>query len=98
MNRTAELINEFRIFPRVFVSAYLLFFVWAWRWVVTWFMAFDWHSLPTDPVIGATAVAAVAGFPAIILGVLSRVLMKLILSYWNGASSTAYKPKVNDAI
>jgi hypothetical protein len=98
MTKGAQLLNDYRVFPRIFVTAYLIFFVYAWTWVVTWFMAYDWSTLPTDQIIGATAVAAVAGFPAIILGVLSRVLMKLILSYWNGASSNAYQPGGNDAI
>ena len=96
MSRSADWINEHRVFPRLFCGTYLLFFMYAWMKVVSWFMYFDWTTLPADPIIGATAVAAVAGFPAIILGVLSKVLKELILSYWNGKSSTAYQPKGPD--
>jgi hypothetical protein len=57
--------------------------MYAWLFVVEWFMGFDWSSLPADQIVGAVAVTAVAGFPAIILGVLSKILRELILSYWN---------------
>ena len=83
----AKRINDFRVFPRLFVISYLIFFAYAWHWVVDWFMHFDWNSLPTDPIVGAAASAAIAGFPAIILGVLSKILKELILSYWNGSST-----------
>lgn len=88
----AEKINAFRVFPRIFVISYLLFFAFAWIWVVAWFMGYDWKALPTDPIVGAAAATAVAGFPAIILGVLSKVLKELILSYWNGHSDNHYQP------
>lgn len=91
MDKAAAL-NRYRVFPRIYVTAYLIFFIYAWTWVVQWFMDFDWNSLPSDAVVGATAVAAVAGFPAIILGVLSKILRELILSYWNGSSSNSYEP------
>ena len=59
-------------------------------------MAIDWDSLPTDAIVGAAAVAAMAGFPAIILGVLTRVLMQLTKSYWNGSGTPI--PENDDAI
>ena len=82
----ADALNDFRVFPRLFVIAYLAFFAYAWVFVVQWFMVFDWTTLPKDPIVGAVAAAAVAGFPAIILGVLSTILKELLVSYW------AYKP------
>lgn len=86
MDDMAQRVNDYRVFPRIFVTLYLLFFAYAWVWVVDWFMHFDWSKLPNDPIVGAAAAGAVAGFPSIILGVLSNVLMKLIMSYWNGSS------------
>lgn len=83
----AKRLNDYRVFPRLFVISYLLFFSYAWLWVVEWFMAYDWHKLPDDQIVGAAAAAAVAGFPAIILGVLSKILVQLITSYWNGSST-----------
>jgi hypothetical protein len=87
MTDYAQRINDYRVFPRIFIVAYLLFFGFAWVWVVTWFMSYDWDMLPKDQIVGASAAAAVAGFPAIILGVLSKILRELIISYWNGSSS-----------
>jgi len=78
----ADMINEYRVFPRLFVISYLAFFAYAWIFVVTWFMGFDWESLPKDSVVGSVAAGAVAGFPAIILGVLSTILKELMISYW----------------
>ena len=88
MRSGAEWLNEYRVFPRIYVTSYLIFFTFAWVWVVRWFMAYDWALLPTDPIVGAAAAAAVAGFPAIILGVLSKILAQMMLSYWNGSSSS----------
>ena len=80
----ADKINAYRLFPRIYVSAYLVFFAVAWVWVVYWFMRFDWSSIPQEGPVAPTIAAAVAGFPAIILGVLSKILKDLLLSYWNG--------------
>lgn len=77
----AERIDALRIFPRLILFFYLAFFAHAWYFVVSWFMAYDWKALPTDTVIGSVAVTAVAGFPAIILGVLSKVLIEVIRVY-----------------
>lgn len=84
MSDLAQRINDYRVFPRIFVITYLLFFAFAWVWVVQWFMDYDWSALPKDPIVGMAAAGAVAGFPAIILGVLSKILKELIMSYWNG--------------
>ena len=83
----AQRINDYRVFPRIFVISYLIFFGFAWVWVVWWFMNYDWNLLPKDQIVGSAAAAAVAGFPAIILGVLSKILKELIMSYWNGSST-----------
>jgi hypothetical protein len=89
----ASWLNEYRFFPRLFVISYLLFFAFAWVWVVQWFMEYDWQALPTDQIVGAAAAAAVAGFPAIILGVLSKILKELIVSYWHGSPPTTGQGK-----
>jgi hypothetical protein len=87
----ADMLNAYRVVPRIILVVYFSFFIYAWKFVVTWFVAFDWNSLPTDPIVGSVAAAAVAGFPAIILGILTKVLKELIESYWGG-SSIKHKP------
>ena len=86
-DRGAVLLNSYRVVPRVIIAVYFTFFIHAWMLVVRWFMAFDWQSLPADQIVGATAAAAIAGFPAIILGVLTKILRELIHGYWNGSST-----------
>jgi len=66
---------------------YYTFFMYAWFFIVNWFIRFDWNSLPDDQIVGSVAAAAIAGFPAIILGILSKILKELTQSYWNGSSS-----------
>ena len=85
--RGAKLLNAYRVIPRVIIFTYYMFFMYAWVFIVKWFIAFDWSSLPSDAVIGAAAAAAIAGFPAIILGILSKILKDLTISYWQGSSS-----------
>lgn len=82
--RGAKLLNAYRVIPRLVLAAYYTFFIQAWWFIVNWFIAFDWNSLPKDSVIGSVAVAAVAGFPAVIMGILTKVLKDLTMSYWNG--------------
>lgn len=86
----AEMINAYRVIPRVVLFTYYGFFIYAWYFVVEWFMAIDWESLPSDPVVGSVAAGATAGFPAVILGILSKILKDLTTSYWNGT------PRRND--
>jgi hypothetical protein len=86
--RGAKLINDYRVVPRVVLAVYYVFFMYAWFFIVNWFIGFDWKSLPDDQIVGAAAAAAIAGFPAIILGILSKVLKELTQSYWNGSSSS----------
>ena len=83
----AEMINAYRIIPRIVLFSYYTFFMYAWMFIVDWFIKIDWNALPTDPIVGAAAAAANAGFPAIILGILSKILKELTVSYWNGSSS-----------
>jgi len=83
----ATLINSYRIVPRLILVVYFTFFIHAWYFIVEWFIKIDWNALPKDQIVGAAAAAALAGFPAIILGILTKVLKELIHSYWNGSSS-----------
>jgi hypothetical protein len=87
-DRGAELLNSYRVIPRIVLASYYTFFMYAWFFIVKWFIAFDWNSLPDDQIVGSVAAAAIAGFPAIILGILSKILKELTQSYWNGSSST----------
>lgn len=89
--RGARLLNDFRVIPRIIIFAYYTFFMYAWFFVVNWFIVYDWDTLPKDPTIGAVAVAAVAGFPAVILGILTKVLKDLTEGYWS------YKPPHHEA-
>jgi hypothetical protein len=90
LDRGAVLCNSWRVVPRTILLVYYTFFIKAWFFIVEWFMAYDWGSLPDDQIIGSVAAAAIAGFPAIILGILTKVLNELTKSYWNGT------PKVKD--
>lgn len=87
-DRGAELLNSYRVMPRLIIAAYYSFFMYAWFFIVQWFIVFDWDTLPADPIVGSVAAAAVAGFPAIILGILSKILKELTQGYWNGSSSS----------
>lgn len=87
LDRGAVLLNSYRVIPRLVLATYYTFFMYAWFFIVKWFIGFDWNSLPDDQIVGAAAAGAIAGFPAIILGILSKVLKELTQSYWNGSSS-----------
>lgn len=78
----ADMINAYRVVPRIVLIVYFSFFIYAWKFVVQWFIAFDWNTLPKDQIVGSVAAAAIAGFPAIILGILTKVLKELVESYW----------------
>lgn len=80
----AEMINAYRVIPRIVLASYYAFFMYAWFFIVRWFINHDWSALPNDPIVGSVAAAAIAGFPAIILGILSKILKDLTTSYWNG--------------
>ena len=82
----AARIDALRIIPRLVVVFYCAFFAKAWYFIVGWFIAYDWTSLPEDQIIGSVAVAAVAGFPAVILGILTKVLFQVLQLY-----SSSYK-------
>lgn len=80
---SAKWINEHRVFPRLFVSGYLAFYAYAWLLVFRWFIKFDWNTLPNDQIVGSVAAAAIAGFPAIILTAMGKMLKELLQSYWS---------------
>lgn len=82
----AQRIDAWRIIPRLVVLFYCVFFAKAWYFIVEWFIAYDWSKLPDDQIIGAAAVMAVAGFPAIILGILTKVFFQVLQLY-----SSSYK-------
>lgn len=88
----ADMINAYRVVPRIILIVYYTFFIYAWYFVVEWFMKVDWDKLPDDTIVGSVAAAATAGFPAIILGILTKVLKELTESYWGG-QSVSYIPK-----
>ena len=77
----AQRLDAWRIIPRLILLFYFVFFGKAWYFIVNWFVSYDWSDLPADQIVGATAVVAVAGFPAIILGILTKVLFQLIEMY-----------------
>ena len=79
----AKRLDALRVIPRLILLFYCTFFAKAWYFIVNWFVAYDWEALPKDQVVGAAAVVAVAGFPAIILGILTKVLFQLISMYSN---------------
>ena len=87
-DRGAILLNSYRVIPRLILFSYYTFFMYAWFVVFDWFIQFDWNSLPKDQIVGSVSAAAIAGFPAIIMGILTKVLKELTLSYWNGSSSS----------
>ena len=68
--------DAFRVFPRLLLIGYYLFFAWAWIYVVNWFIAFDWNEI-NEP----TVALAIAGFPAAVLGILTGVLSNLTGHY-----------------
>ena len=76
----AERIDALRAVPRLIILAYYLFFIRAWFYVVDWFIVYDWSVVEGSETIAL----AIAGFPAIILGVLTGVLNTLTKSYWAG--------------
>ena len=75
----AERVDAFRLVPRLIMLGYYTFFIKAWFFVTEWFMAYDWNNIE-DPAIALT----IAGFPAVILGILTGVLASLTKSYWAG--------------
>jgi len=79
--QTAWRLDAWRIIPRLVLLFYCVFFAKAWYFIVNWFIAYDWDALPTDQIVGAAAVVAVAGFPAIILGILTKVFFQILELY-----------------
>lgn len=75
-------IDKYFVFPRLFLVAYYVFYAHAWHKIVDWFMVYPWNSLQNE-----WSIAAVAGFPSIILGILTQVLHKVTDSYMRGVYS-----------
>lgn len=75
----AECIDALRVIPRILVIMYYSFFIHAWYYVVGWFMTYDWAPTAGHPEIAL----AIAGFPAVILGVLTGVLSTLTKAYFD---------------
>jgi len=75
----AERIDALRVVSRTLVIGYYAFFIHAWYYVVTWFMHFDWSKVAEYPEVSL----AIAGFPAIVLTVLTGVLSTLTNAYFN---------------
>ena len=75
--------DAWRLIPRVLILVYYVFSIWAWWFVVSWFMSYDFASLESEVV-----ALAVVGFPAIILGVITTVLGSLTNNYFRTGGSS----------
>lgn len=89
----ATRLDAWRVVPRLVVLFYCAFFARAWFYIVDWFIHYDWSQLPNDQIVGVVAVGAVAGFPAIILGILTKVFFQVLQLYSKG-----YKPPQEDQV
>lgn len=87
--QVAQRLDAFRVVPRFVLLFYCAFFAKAWFFIVEWFIAYDWSQLPQNELVGSVAVAAVAGFPALILGILTKVLFQILQLY----QTTYHKPE-----
>lgn len=81
----AKRIDAFRVIPRLVLLFYCAFFARAWFFIVEWFIGYDWTAVPKDTVVGSVAVVAIAGFPAMILGILTKVLYQILQLYSNSS-------------
>lgn len=77
--RWAERVDAWRLMPRALMIIMYCHFIQGWYFVVEWFMHYDWSQVDNEAV-----ALAIAGFPAIILGVLTGVLANLTKGYWEG--------------
>lgn len=75
---TPEQFNAWRIYPRILIGAYYVFFAVVFVWIASWFMSFNWDGIENQAV-----ALAVAGFPVGVLGVLAGVLANLTGKYMN---------------
>ena len=73
---TPEAFDKWRVMPRLLMVAFYSFFMWAFVWVSTWFMAYDFATIDNQAV-----ALAIAGFPTAILAVLTGVLANLTKLY-----------------
>ncbi len=80
--RAGQRMNALRIVPRVLIAGYYGFSIYAWFYVVNWFMEYDWAAITNQAV-----ALALAGFPAIILGTITTVLGALTNNYFRTGPS-----------
>lgn len=75
--RWAHRADALRIIPRILITTYYTFFMYAWFYVVDWFTQYDWSQVENEAV-----ALALAGFPTAILGVITLVLGQLTNNYF----------------
>lgn len=80
---TSEEFNKWRVMPRILMVIYYGFFIYAFMYVVDWFMNYDFSEVE-DPAVAL----AITGFPTAILAVLTGVLSTLTKQYFNTGSSS----------
>ncbi len=75
---TPDQFDAWRVMPRVLLTAYYVFFAFAFWGLCDWVMAYNFDALESEVV-----ALAIVGFPAAVLGVLSGVLASLTKNYFN---------------
>lgn len=75
---TPEQFDKWRIMPRILMTVYYTFYIFAFWRMASWAMDYDYQSLSSD-----TMALAIVGFPTAILGVLGGVLASLTKNYFN---------------
>lgn len=81
---TPQQFNDWRIFPRFLMTLAYGFAGYGWLFVVRWMLGFDWNSIENEVV-----ALALAGSPAIILGVLTTNVGKLTDNYFRTGGTNA---------
>ena len=74
---TPKQFNDWRIVPRLLMGGAWLFTGYAWLLVFNWFVGVDWKAIDNEFI-----ALALAGFPAIILGVLTTNVSTLTNNYF----------------
>ena len=75
---TPEQFDKWRVMPRILMSTYYLFYMFAFWRMATWAMDYDYAALQSDVL-----ALAIVGFPTAILGALGMVLLGLTKHYFN---------------